>query len=139
MKQVNKKIAALVSVVISVVMGVSFAAAATSVPHVNALPSTSIAIINYPKKVTVGKEFNITGTLISGGTGLGNKVVYYELQNKDGEWVPGGWYVTTNADGSFIDGGLSAGGKDSWSFRYEFGGDAQYAPCFSDVFVITAS
>jgi hypothetical protein len=137
---VKKTIAALVSVVmIAVVMGVSFAVAATSVPRVNALSPTSITIINYSKEVTVGKEFNITGTFTSGGTGLGNKVVYYELQNKDGQWVPGGWYITTNADGSFIDGGLIAGHKDSWSFRYEFGGDAQYSPCFSDVFIITAS
>jgi len=113
--------------------------AAMSVPHVNGLSPTSITITNYPKHTTVGNGFNITGSLSSGGSGLGNKVVYYELLNKDGQWVPGGWYVTTNTDGSFIDSGLVVGHKDSWSFRYEFGGDAQYSPCFSNVCVITAS
>ena len=135
----KKTITTLLAVLmIPTVMGITVTAVACT-PRVKALSPTNITITNYPKQVTVGKEFNITGTLTSGGTGLGNKVVYYELQNKDGEWVPGGWYVTTNADGSFTDGGLSAGHKNFWSFRYEFGGDAQYSPCFSDAYVITAS
>lgn len=135
----KKTIAALILAMMTIIVVEASSATATSVPHVNALSPTSIIITNYPKQVKVGNGFNITGSLSSGGTGLGNKVVYYELQSKDGQWVPGGWYVTTNADGSFIDSGLVAGHKESWSFRYEFGGDAQYAPCFSDVYVITAS
>jgi hypothetical protein len=107
------------------------------VPEATALQPTKITITNYPpKQVKVGQDFDVTGRLTAGNTGLGNKLVYHDYRDNNGTWW-WTWNFTTNADGSFTD-----------SFHYEtpgthylsyyFDGDNQYDWCASDVMEITA-
>lgn len=133
----KKTIATLVAVVmIAAVIDVAVAAA-TSMPHAKGQQQTSITITYYPKQVTVGQYYNVTGELTSGGTGLSNKVVFPGWQY-NGEWAPVGGWVITNADGTFTH-NWHANTAGTASYRHEFSGDAQYSPCFSDVFVVATS
>ena len=134
----KKTIAALVAVVVIAAVIDVAVAAATSAPHVKGQQQTSITMTDYPKQpVIVGQDYNVAGHLTSNGTGLANKVVSEEWQ-LNGTWVPNDGNVTTNAVGFFAS-SWYAGSAGTWSFRYKFLGDAQYAPCVSEAYVITAS
>jgi hypothetical protein len=134
----KKTIATLVAVVVIAAVIDVAVAAATSPPHVKGQQQTSITMTDYPKQpVTVGQDYNVAGHLTSSETGLANKVVFEEWQ-LNGTWVPNGGNVTTNAVGFFTS-SWYAGNAGTWSFRYKFLGDAQYAPCVSEAYVITAS
>jgi hypothetical protein len=126
-------------------LNVAAASTSTSItaPHskvvadATTLQPTNITITDYPKQVKVGEDFNITGRLTSGNTGLGNKLVYLEqLNTTENKWY---WYwnFTTNADGSFTD-SFHYNVPGTFYVSYVFFGDAQYAFCASDVMKITA-
>jgi len=134
----KKAIAALVAVVmIAAVIDVTVAAA-TSTPHAKALPLTSITITDYPKQVKAGQNFDVKGQLTSGGTGLGNKLIYHSyLDTTENKWY-WDWNFTTNADGSFTD-TFSHNNPGPFTTRYEFWGDDQYAASTSEMIVMTAS
>lgn len=135
----KKTIATLLAVVmIAAVIDVAVVAAA-STPHVKAQQQqTSIMITDYPNQpVKVGQDYRVIGQLTSSGTGLANKVVSEEWQS-NGTWIPNDGNATTNAAG-FFTGGWYAGSAGTWSFRYKFPGDAQYAQCVSDAFVVTTN
>jgi hypothetical protein len=115
----------------------------TTAPHskkvtdATAQQPTSITITAYPKQVKVGQDFDITGRLTSGNTGLGNKLIYHDFRDDNGTWW-WDWNVTTIADGSFTDSMYyDSGGVGTHYLREEFWGDDQYAFCASDVMVIT--
>jgi len=132
----KKIIATLVAVVVIATVIDVAVAAATSPPYVKAQQQTSITMTDYPKQpVTVGQDYNVAGQLTSNGTGLANKIVSEEWQ-LNGTWVPNGGNVTTNAVGFFTS-SWYAGNAGTWSFRYKFSGDNQYAPCESEAYVIT--
>lgn len=134
-----KKTVATFIVVVMIVAVIDVAvAASSSPPHIKAQQQTSITMTDYPKQpVIVGQDYSVTGQLTSSGTGLASKVVSEEWQ-LNGTWVPNGGNVTTNAIGFFTS-AWYAGNAGTWSFRYKFSGDAQYAPCVSEAYVIIAS
>ena len=135
----KKTIAILVAVVmIAVVMGVDVAAAVTSISHAKAQQPTSLMVTFYPKQVTHGKDFDVTGRLTSSGTGLGNKLIYHSyFDTKDNKWY-WDWNFTTNSDGSFTD-TFNIINSGPFTVRYEFWGDGQYAASTSDPITITAT
>jgi hypothetical protein len=129
----------LAAVIIMSVMGGTFAAAAASTKHATDQQPTSITITQYPpKQVTHGQDFDIKGQLTSGGTGIGDKLIYHSYwDTTDHKWY-WDWNFTTNPDGSFTD-TFRLENPGSLTVRYEFWGDAQYAACVSDQLVITAT
>jgi len=134
----KKAIATLLAVVmIATVVNVAVAVA-TSTPHVKALSPTSLMVTYYPKQVTRGKDFDVTGRLTSGGTGLGNKLVYHAyFDTTDNKWY-WDWNFTTSADGSFTE-TFGINNPGPLTVRYEFWGDGQYAASTSDPITITAT
>jgi hypothetical protein len=116
---------------------VAVAAASPSTPHAQAQLPTSITIGNYPSQVKVNDNIDIKGQLTSGGTGLGNKLVFHDIYSaNDNKWY-WDWNMTTNADGSFED-QFSFTAPGTYQLAYFFHGDDQYAPCHSDPFTIAA-
>jgi hypothetical protein len=128
----------LVSVMIISAIGVSFAAPSPSITYVNVQQPTSIAIDDlYPNQVLtfnakVNDTIDVKGLLTSGGTGLGNKLIFHDYYSAtDNKWY-WDYNFTTNADGSF---------EDQFYFKYPgthqvkyfFHGDDQFAPSGSNV------
>ncbi len=128
----------LALVVIISVMGVTVAAAASTTYAASQQP-TQITITQHPpQQVKVGEDFHTKGQVTSGGTGLGNKLIYYaQLNTTQNKWY---WYYnfTTNSDGSFDDSG-HYNKPGTYQCRYEFWGDDQYAASRSDTMTITVS
>lgn len=127
----------LATVMILSVLGVTVAAAASTTYATDQRP-TQITITSYPKQVKVGESFNIVGQLSSDGQGLGDKLIYFNFWNTtDHTWY---WLLnfTTNPDGSFTN-IIVIPVPGSQTYRFDFWGDDQYAPCVSHQIVVTAT
>jgi hypothetical protein len=125
----------LTALIIIAVIDVAVVAAAASTTYATAPQPTKITITNYPKQVKVGQDFDVTGRLTAGNTGLGNKLIYHDWRDNNGTWW-WSWNFTTNADGSFTD-TFSFDAPGTYYDAYYFAGDNQYAWCVSDTMVIT--
>ena len=134
----KKVIAALLAVVMSMpVMGVTVAATATSMPHAKALQPTNIEITSYEKYITAGDSYNVTGRLTSSGVGLGNEVIWYYWQNKNGVYVRDERLnFTTDVNGYFNDDN-SWNKPGTYNQIYRFPGDDHYSGSISQNVTIT--
>ena len=131
----------LATVIIMSVMGVTVAAVAASTKHATDLQQTKITITSYPKQVKVGEDFLIKGQLTSGGTGLGNKLIYFNEYNATYHMFLWDYNFTTNPDGSFTDHPYMYVDSNvgTMNYMYSFWGDNQYDQCGSDPFTITVT
>ncbi len=128
----------LVSVMVMSVMGVTVAAAATSTARATALQPTQLTITDYPKQVKVGQAAIVKGRLTSIGVGLGDKLIYeVTWDTTDHKWY-WDYNFTTDPDGTFID-NSSWNTPGTYTYRYEFWGDAQYDECYSQQLEITVT
>jgi len=105
---------------------------------VNPQQLTSITITDYPKQVKVGADFEIKGRLAAGNNGIGNVVIHHQFSTQQPDAWTSECDVTTNQDGSFTE--TFQYTSPGWGHsRFTYDGNSQYAPCMSDVLVITAS
>ena len=128
----------LAVVMIAAVMSASFAAAAVSTTHATDQQPTQITITSYPKQAKVGQAATVIGQLTTGGNGLGGKLIYFDQWDAtDHKWY---YYynMTTDPDGSFNDTGAWKN-PGTFTYRYEFWGDDQYAFSASQQLVITVT
>ena len=106
-------------------------------PHASALQPTKITIDNnYVDQVQVKDTIDVKGLLTSGGTGLGNTLLFHDIYSVKGNGYRPSWNLTTNSDGSFED-QFYFNYPGTYALAYFFHGNNQYAPCRSEVIVIT--
>jgi len=137
-RQTRKRLICLSIVAIVVFCALNVATATTSkystaihskiVTDATAQQPTTLTL-TAPANATVDENFDVSGYLTAGGTGVSGRIINVQVQ-EGGQWKTFR-FVTTDSNGFFTFTFIAQKGGDL-NFRITYDGDSQYAPSVSN-------